>query len=112
MEGYDLRACLGFWPTEIKLHGEHVPGVETRIDDALGTQGLKQDIVFMPYSRKLGGENGDQIRGFNPESVELVGEVIHRGVGFDHAAQVFDLVRLELNPLDKAKYPPPSKQDK
>lgn len=35
-------------------------GVETRIDDALGKQGLKQDIVFMPYSRQLGGENGEQ----------------------------------------------------
>ncbi|MES2047243.1 MAG: DUF2491 family protein [Pseudomonadota bacterium] len=35
-------------------------GVETRIDDALGKQGLKQDIVFMPYSRQLGGEHGDQ----------------------------------------------------
>ena len=34
-------------------------GIETRIDDALGKQGLKQDIVFMPYSRKLGGEGGE-----------------------------------------------------
>lgn len=35
-------------------------GVETRIDDALGQQGLKQELVFMSYSRSLGGENGEQ----------------------------------------------------
>ena len=34
--------------------------IETRIDDALGKEGLKQDIVFMSYSRKLGGDHGDQ----------------------------------------------------
>lgn len=38
-------------------------GVETRIDDALGRQGLKQDIVFMPYSRQLGGEHGGELGG-------------------------------------------------
>lgn len=35
-------------------------GVETRIDDAAGSQGLKQEIVFMPYSRLLGDGNAAQ----------------------------------------------------
>ena len=33
-----------------------IRGVETRIDNAAGTQGLQQQIIFMPYSRVLGGE--------------------------------------------------------
>lgn len=35
-------------------------GIETRIDDAAGSHGLQQEIVFMPYSRMLGGEIGGQ----------------------------------------------------
>lgn len=31
-------------------------GVETRIDDAAGQHGLRQDLVFMPYSRVLGAD--------------------------------------------------------
>ncbi|MCH8621407.1 DUF2491 family protein [Undibacterium sp. TS12] len=34
-------------------------GVETRIDDAAGQHGLQQEVVFMPYRRKL-NEAGDQ----------------------------------------------------
>ncbi len=34
-------------------------GVETRIDDAGGLHGLQQDVVFMPYRRKL-NETGEQ----------------------------------------------------
>ena len=61
-------------------------GVETRIDDAIGKQGLKQDIVFMPYSRKLGGENGDQ-REILLISTEIVesedGDSAKRGIYVD-----------------------------
>ena len=61
-------------------------GVETRIDDAIGKQGLKQDIVFMPYSRKLGGENGDQ-REILLISTEIVesedGDKAKRGIYVD-----------------------------
>lgn len=34
-------------------------GVETRIDDAGGRHGLQQDLVYMPYSRRLGAEDVD-----------------------------------------------------
>jgi hypothetical protein len=35
-------------------------GTETRIDDAAGNAGVKQEIIFMPYGRALGREQGCQ----------------------------------------------------
>jgi hypothetical protein len=35
-------------------------GTETRIDNAEGTAGLQQEVIFMPYSRNLGGEESGQ----------------------------------------------------
>ncbi|MFN9470913.1 hypothetical protein [Acidovorax sp.] len=43
---------------------KHVPpfrGIETRIDDSLGHNGLRQEVVFMPYRRDVAGGGEEQL---------------------------------------------------
>lgn len=61
-------------------------GTETRIDDAAGSHGLQQEIVFMPYSRAL-GEGFDAQREVLLISTEIVasvdGDSSRRGIYVD-----------------------------
>lgn len=61
-------------------------GTETRIDDAAGTHGLQQEIVFMPYSRPL-GDGADEPREVLLISTEIVasvdGDSSRRGIYVD-----------------------------
>jgi len=58
-------------------------GTETRIDDASGTEGLKQQLYFMPYARQL-GDGGREYLLVTTEIVQSVnGDARKRGIHVD-----------------------------
>ncbi|MBY0573710.1 MAG: hypothetical protein K2P84_08520 [Undibacterium sp.] len=58
-------------------------GVENRIDNAAGSLGLKQELVFMPYSRKLVGDQSEILL-ISTEIVESAnGDRNQRGIHVD-----------------------------
>lgn len=58
-------------------------GKETRIDDATGMQGLKQDMYFMPYVRELAG-GGKEYLVITTEIIASVnGDTSKRGIHVD-----------------------------
>ncbi|MTW11989.1 DUF2491 family protein [Pseudoduganella eburnea] len=58
-------------------------GTETRIDDASGMQGLKQELYFMPYARRLGDGSKEYLL-VTTEIVQSVnGDARKRGIHVD-----------------------------
>ncbi len=65
--------------------GDFVPpftGTETRIDDAGGMQGLRQELYFMPYARSL-GDGGKEYLLITTEILQSVNGAGKRGIHVD-----------------------------
>ena len=67
-------------------HQDFVPpftGVETRIDDAGGLHGLKQEIYFMPYVRELAGGGREYLLITTEIVASVDGDTSKRGIHVD-----------------------------
>ncbi|SFU43559.1 DUF2491 family protein [Pseudoduganella namucuonensis] len=79
-EGVDYRRDAGNADAEFV---QPYTGSETRIDDAAGVQGMKQDLYFMPYVRELPGA-GPEFLLITTEILRSVnGDANKRGIHVD-----------------------------
>jgi hypothetical protein len=63
-------------------------GTETRIDDASGTQGLKQQLYFMPYARRLGDGSKEYLLVTTEILQSVNGDAGKRGIHVDFVAAI------------------------
>jgi hypothetical protein len=80
------RDSIDYWRDAGNADAEFIApftGTETRIDDAAGTQGLKQEMYFMPYVRELPG-GGQEYLLITTEIINSVnGDSSKRGIHVD-----------------------------